>query len=187
MKIIAGLGNPGARYASTRHNVGWWLLDHLADTWQLGRFRAERDAAVATGRVGEQSVRLVRPSTFMNLSGRAIAPLARMAGVDTSRDLLVIVDEVALEPGRARFRGSGSAGGHNGLKSVETTLGGREYARLRIGVGDAPEYMDRADYVLSRPSREERSAILDLFPNLAEGIELWMRDGIEAAMNHCNR
>ncbi len=187
LKVIAGLGNPGAEYASTRHNVGWWFLDRLADAWNLGRFRREGSAGVAAGRVGEFAVRLLKPLTYMNRSGAALAPLRRLGSFSISRDLLVVVDDVALEPGRARFRPGGSAGGHNGLKSVEAVLGTREYPRLRIEVGGAPAGSDLADWVLSRPSPAEREAVLELFDLLAEGVEIWMKEGIEAAMNRCNR
>ncbi len=187
LKVIVGLGNPGAEYASTRHNVGWWFLDRLAEEWGMGRFRRERNAAVAAGAVGEVPVRLLRPLTYMNRSGAALAPLQRLSGFAVDRDLLVVVDDVALDPGRARFRPSGSAGGHNGLKSVEAVLRTREYARLRIGVGGAPAGADLANWVLSRPSREEREAVIELFPALTECVEIWMREGIEAAMNRCNR
>lgn len=186
-KVIAGLGNPGAQYASTRHNVGWWLLDRLADEWELGRFREERGAASATGRVGGVQVRLIKPLTYMNRSGAALASLRRMQDFDIGRDLLVVVDDVALSPGRTRLRAEGSAGGHNGLKSVEAELGTREYARLRIGVGSAPPEWDLADWVLSRLPRDEREAVLDTFPALDECVRRWIADGVEGAMNHCNR
>jgi PTH1 family peptidyl-tRNA hydrolase len=187
LKAIVGLGNPGPEYGSTRHNVGWWLLDRLADAWGLGRFRGDGKAAVASGRAEDLPVRLIKPLTYMNRSGSAVAPLLRINGFNVAEDLLVVVDDVALEPGRARFRAEGSAGGHNGLKSVEAALATRAYPRLRIGVGACPPAMDLADWVLARPPREERQAILDLFPDLVEGVGIWMRDGIEAAMNRCNR
>ena len=187
MKLIAGLGNPGARYASTRHNVGWWFLDHLADVWGLDRFREDKGAGIASGRVGEQSVKLVKPLAYMNRSGGVLRSLTRASGFEVGRDLLVIVDDVALEPGRVRLRPDGSAGGHNGLKSVEAALGTRSYARVRIGVGSAPREWDLADWVLSRVPREERSLILDTFPDATAGVELWMTEGTDAAMNRVNR
>lgn len=187
MKVIVGLGNPGPEYASTRHNVGWWLVDRLAEVWSLGRFRGTTGSATAAGHMNGVPVRLVKPLTYMNRSGSAVAPLRRMDGFDVATDLLVVVDEVALEPGRARFRAEGSAGGHNGLKSVEAALGTRTYPRLRIGVGTRPAPMDLADWVLSRPSRDDRQAILALFPDLVEGVQVWIEQGIEAAMNGYNR
>lgn len=186
LRVVVGLGNPGPEYSATRHNVGWWLLDALAEAWGLGRFKREKEAAVAGGRVGSFSVRLVKPLTYMNLSGRVLAPYRRMNAFDVGRDLLVVVDDVALPPGRIRFRPDGSAGGHNGLKSVEAALGTREYPRLRIGVGGPPPGADLADWVLSPVPGADRQAILDLFPGLVEGVSTWMNDGIEAAMNRFN-
>lgn len=187
LKVVVGLGNPGPEYSATRHNVGWWLLDALAGAWGLGRFRREKESAVAAGRVEPWSVRLVKPLTYMNLSGRVVAPLRRMNSFDVTRDLLVVVDDVALPPGRVRFRPDGSPGGHNGLKSIEAALGTRDYPRLRIGVGGPPPGADMAEWVLSPPSSEDRQAILDLVPDLTGGVSTWMNEGIEAAMNRFNR
>lgn len=186
LKVIVGLGNPGKEYAETRHNVGWWLLDALVDAWGFGRFRAEKNAAIVTGRVEEHHVRLVKPLTFMNRSGAAVLPFARMNAVDVTRDLLVVVDDVALEPGRVRFRPSGSAGGHNGLKSIEHALGTRDYPRLRIGVGARPDGVELVEWVLGEPSKPDRQAILDRFPELVDALHLWLDEGTEAAMNRYN-
>ncbi|CAN5279661.1 aminoacyl-tRNA hydrolase [soil metagenome] len=187
MKTVAGLGNPGAEYARTRHNAGWWFADHLAEAWGFGSFRREKYAAVAAGRVGNHPVRVVKPLTFMNLSGQALAPLRRTAGVDLIRDVLVVVDDVALPAGRVRFRASGSAGGHNGLRSIEQTFGTRDYARLRIGVGEKPPGWDLARWVLGRMPRDEEAQVRERFPELVEGVEVWMDEGVDAAMNRCNR
>jgi peptidyl-tRNA hydrolase, PTH1 family len=187
LKVIVGLGNPGPEYSTTRHNVGWWLADRLLEHWGLGRFKREGDAALAAGRVDGHSVRLVKPLTYMNRSGRALGPYLRLSAFDPANDLLVLVDDVALEPGRVRLRPSGSPGGHNGLKSVEAALGTRDYPRLRIGVGTKPPRWDLADWVLSSPPAEEREVILTLFPDLVEGVEVWLSEGLEAAMNRINR
>jgi PTH1 family peptidyl-tRNA hydrolase len=186
LKVVLGLGNPGPEYAATRHNVGWWLLDALAEAWSLGRFKKEKESAVAAGRVDPFSVRLVKPLTYMNLSGRVLAPYRRMNAFDAARDLLVVVDDVALPPGRIRFRPEGSAGGHNGLKSIEAALGTRTYSRLRIGVGEPPPGSDLARWVLSPVPAADRQAVLDLVPDLVEGVSTWMDQGIEAAMNRFN-
>jgi peptidyl-tRNA hydrolase, PTH1 family len=187
LKVIVGLGNPGPEYSTTRHNVGWWLADRLLEHWGLGRFKREGDAALAAGRVDGHSVRLVKPLTYMNRSGRALGPYLRLSAFDPANDLLVLVDDVALEPGRVRLRPSGRPGGHNGLKSVEAALGTRDYPRLRIGVGTKPPRWDLADWVLSSPPAEEREVILTLFPDLVEGVEVWLSEGLEAAMNRINR
>ena len=186
LKVIVGLGNPGREYALTRHNVGWWLLDELAEAWGTSRFRADKQAATASGRVEPWAVRLVKPVTFMNRSGSALLPYKRMNAIDITRDLLVIVDDVALEPGRIRFRPDGSPGGHNGLKSVEQALGTRDYPRLRIGVGAKPPQWDLADWVLSPMPKSDAAAVRERFPDCIAGIRLWMEHGIEPAMNRYN-
>jgi PTH1 family peptidyl-tRNA hydrolase len=186
LKVIVGLGNPGREYALTRHNVGWWLLDALAEAWGIGRFRADKQAATASGRVDPWAVRLVKPITFMNRSGSALLPYKRMNAIDTARDLLVVVDDVALDPGRIRFRPDGSAGGHNGLKSVEQALGTKQYPRLRIGVGAKPPQWDLADWVLSPMPKSDAAAVRERFPDCIDGIRLWMEQGIEPAMNRYN-
>lgn len=183
-----GLGNPGARYDATRHNVGWWLVDALCHQWSATPFQQEdlwlRATASLAG-VGE--VWLVKPTVYMNRSGIAVGVLAQSQSLDLQDDLLVVVDDVALEPGRPRFRARGSAGSHNGLQSVESALGTRDYARLRIGVGAAPQNVDLADWVLSEfddPADED--AVLAILPRLVEGVEVWAREGIVAAMNRYN-
>jgi peptidyl-tRNA hydrolase, PTH1 family len=185
-RIVLGLGNPGGEYASTRHNAGWWLLDRLASDWGFGRFRREGGAGVAAGERAGQPVLLVKPLTYMNRSGAVVGRLRGDRGFDVSRDLLVAVDDVALPPGRARFRPGGSAGGHNGLRSIESALATRDYARLRIGVGEKPPGWDLADWVLTPPPPEEREAVMALMPRLSEGVDCWLEEGIEEAMNRFN-
>jgi len=187
LKVILGLGNPGREYAATRHNVGWWLIDHLADVWHLDGWKKAGESQVANGSVGGVKVRLVKPQTYMNLSGQALKNYVRRPFWSASKDLLVVVDEVQLPVGRFRIRARGSAGGHNGLKSVEQALGSRDYPRLRIGVGPSEErkgiYKDLADFVLSPFARDERDDVLGLLPVLAAATETWLRDGAEKAMN----
>ncbi len=191
MKVIFGLGNPGREYEATRHNVGWWVVDHCADVWRFDRWKRDGDSYVSSGMIGRTHVRLVKPRTYMNLSGIALRPYVRKAGWDHSKDLLVVVDEVALQVGRYRLRAHGSAGGHNGLKSVEDALGSREYARLRIGVGPSPEragiYRDLASFVLAPFARDEGDMIVELLPRLTDAVELWVREGVDVAMNVHNR
>lgn len=187
LKVVAGLGNPGAEYDGTRHNVGWWMVDRLAYDWDFGAFEREDHALVTGGSVGEHTVRLIKPTTYMNRSGRALAPLRAEGDVRLSRDLLVVVDDAALEVGRVRLRPGGGAGGHNGLKSVEAVLGTREYARLRVGVGVAPEGRDLADWVLSPMPPDDEEVVVTLLTELTEAVEMWMDDGVEAAMNRFNR
>ncbi len=191
MKVIVGLGNPGREYAATRHNVGWWLIDHLADVWRFDGWKKDGESQVANGIVTGVKVRLVKPQTFMNLSGQALRTYVRRPFWSAAKDLLVVVDEVQLPVGRTRVRARGSAGGHNGLKSVEHSLGTRDYARLRIGVGPSDErkgiYKDLADFVLSPFARDERDDVLALMPQLTAIAESWLRDGVEKAMNLYNR
>ena len=191
MKVIVGLGNPGREYAATRHNVGWWLIDHLADVWHFDGWKKDGESHVANGTVGGVKVRLVKPQTFMNLSGQALRHFVRRPFWSPAKDLLIAVDEVQLPVGRIRIRPRGSAGGHNGLKSVEHSLGTQEYARLRIGVGPSEErkgiYKDLADFVLSPFARDEREDVLALMPQLTATTETWLHEGVEKAMNLYNR
>jgi PTH1 family peptidyl-tRNA hydrolase len=187
VKVICGLGNPGPEYDATRHNVGWWLVDRLSSEWGLGPFRRSGPALTAGGLVGDHRVLLLKPVTFMNRSGAALAPLRNSPEVDVARDLLVVVDDVALDVGRVRLRPSGSSGGHNGLKSVEELLGTREYARLRVGVGSPPEGSPMADWVLSEFEPDDEEVVLQLLPELEAAVHCWMDEGIEAAMSRYNR
>ena len=189
MKVIMGLGNPGPEYERTRHNVGWWVVDHLAGVWRFDGWKKDGESRASSGQVGGTRVRLVKPQTFMNLSGAALKPYLRRDGWKANTDLLVVVDEVALPTGSFRIRASGSAGGHNGLKSIQGAVGSMDYARLRIGVGPedpAKRKGDLADYVLSDFGKRDMKAVTDLMPTLTELVECWLADGAEAAMNRFN-
>ena len=188
MKLIVGLGNPGREYERTRHNVGWWVLDHLADVWRFEGWKRDGRSATATTRIDGKLVRLLKPQTFMNLSGEALSSYLRRPFWSAATDMLVIVDEVALPLGTFRIRATGSAGGHNGLKSIEPAVGNRDYARLRIGIQPEDERMrgDLADYVLHPASRREREVIAGLMPRIEDAVGVWMREGALAAMNKHN-
>jgi PTH1 family peptidyl-tRNA hydrolase len=191
MRIIMGLGNPGPDYERTRHNVGWWVVDHLADVWRFDAWRKDGRAHVSGGTApGGTRARLVKPLTYMNLSGEALRPFARRKGWSAARDLLVIVDEVALPVGSFRIRARGSSGGHNGLKSIESELDSQDYARLRVGVGPADPARrrgDLADYVLDDFGKRETRIVEELMPTLTEVVAMWIDQGAEAAMNAFNR
>ena len=191
MKVILGLGNPGRQYEATRHNVGWWVLDHLADVWHFEGWKRDRDAMIATATVGGVRTRLIKPMTYMNLSGHVLKNYLRRPFWAAAKDLIVVVDDVALPVGRFRIRSRGSAGGHNGLKSVEAAIGNQEYARLRIGVGPSEErkgiYPDLADFVLAPFAGDERDDIIALIPKVEGALNMWLRDGIDRAMNAYNR
>lgn len=187
MKVICGLGNPGAEYEGTRHNVGWWVLEEAQATWRFPEFSRVGQAWHSAGRVGAHDVLLVEPLTFMNRSGAALAPLARTEAFDVAHDLLVVVDDTALDVGRVRIRGNGTAGGHNGLKSVEAALRTREYARLRVGVGAPPPGADLAEWVLAPFPDEDERTIVELLPALVDAVRVWVEEGVEAAANRFNR
>jgi peptidyl-tRNA hydrolase, PTH1 family len=183
-----GLGNPGPEYEDTRHNAGFRLADHLVARWQMGRFRRGERAREAQGTWQDQPVRVIKPQTYMNRSGAAIAPLRSLPEFDPSKHLLILVDDVALPVGRFRLRGAGTAGGHNGLKSIEGVLQRQDYARLRIGVGPPPPGLDDlADFVLDDFTAEERDTIAELLDPMSEAVEAWLQDGIELAMTRFNR
>jgi PTH1 family peptidyl-tRNA hydrolase len=189
VKTILGLGNPGPDYERTRHNVGWWVVDHLADVWRFEGWKKDGESRVASGTVGGQRVRLVKPLTYMNLSGAVLRPYLRRENWSAAKDLLIIVDEVALPVGTFRIRSRGSAGGHNGLKSIEGAVGSQDYARLRIGVGpeDPRRRGDLADYVLSAFGKRDEKLVRELMPTLTELVETWIPEGPEVAMNRFNR
>ena len=187
MKVIVGLGNPGPEYDATRHNVGWWVADRLAYDWDFESFRRDGRALVAEGTVGQELVRLVKPTTYMNRSGLAVMPLLPTDDFVPAADLLVVVDDAALDVGRVRFRPEGGAGGHNGLKSVSGALQSNEYARLRIGVGRKPDGADLSDWVLAPMPEEDEDVVVGLLPQLTEAVEIWIVEGVEPAMNRFNR
>jgi PTH1 family peptidyl-tRNA hydrolase len=187
MKVILGLGNPGKEYEHTRHNVGWWLVDYLADRWQFDGWKKDGQAKVAQGHLTgvKEVVRLVKPQTFMNLSGGVLVQYARRPFWAAANDLLVVSDDVAIPSGTWRFRAEGGAGGHNGLKSIQQAIGTQQYPRLRIGVGD-PERAPGGplkDYVLGGVGKRETESIRSLFPIMAEAMEAFIRDGVKGALD----
>ena len=186
--MILGLGNPGREYKDTRHNVGWWVLDHLADVWHLSGWRRDGETMTLAGTVNGLPVRLVKPTTYMNLSGQVLRPYLRRPAWSAASDLMVIVDEVAIPLGTFRLRARGSAGGHNGLKDVERALGSQEYPRLRVGIRpeDPRRVGNLSDFVLGPFGKDERGVVLELMPRLQDAIEIWLRDGILKAMNAHN-
>ena len=187
MKVILGLGNPGIEYDATRHNAGWWVLDRLAHDWDFGAFTRRGRALMTEGSRGGVPAVLMKPTSYMNRSGQALGFLRELQMFDPSADLLIVVDDAALEVGRVRFRSEGTPGGHTGLKSVSAALGSNAYPRLRIGVGQKPEGTDLADWVLSPMPPEDEDTVVALLPDLAKGVETWLTEGIEAAMNRYNR
>ena len=187
MKVIVGLGNPGKEYEHTRHNVGWWLVDHLAGRWAFDGWKKDGQAKVVSGHLTgvKETVRLVKPQTYMNLSGGVLVQYARRPFWSAANDLLVVVDDAAIPSGTWRVRAEGGAGGHNGLKSVQSSLGTQQYARLRIGVGDPdrPPGGPMKDYVLGAVGKRDTVAIRELFPVIEEAIEAWVRTGMKGALD----
>lgn len=163
------------------------LADALADQWKLGPFRRGHQARIAEGSVEGEPVVVIKPQTYMNLSGEALAALLKEPEFTPSRDLLVLVDDADLPLGTFRLRSRGSAGGHNGLKSIQAALGSQAYARLRIGTGPVPDGADLADFDLARFPKHELAVLADLLPTLVDAVTSWVTEGIEAAMNRFNR
>jgi PTH1 family peptidyl-tRNA hydrolase len=184
VKIVVGLGNPGRQYEETRHNVGWMVLDRIAHRagWS-GKAKARDAAAVARGRHGDLDLVLVKPTTYMNLSGLAVRKvLAReRAPLD---DMLVVVDDFALPLGRLRLREDGSSGGHNGLRSIIGEMGTQGFARLRVGIGDPGQRA--VDHVLTRFSPDERADVERVLDAAADAVEDWAREGTSRAANRWN-
>ena len=190
MKVIVGLGNPGREYEGTRHNVGWWFVEHLAARWHFESWRRDGDSLSTSGLVAGKRVRLMKPLTYMNLSGAALRPVLKREGFNPAEDLLVIVDEVAVPAGEYRLKPFGSPGGHNGLKSIETQLKSHLYPRLRIGIKPVDEQRtigDLADFVLHPMPRDERELVEALMSRMDQAVELWVLEGTEKAVSTMGR
>ena len=186
MKVIVGLGNPGREYARTRHNVGWWVVDQLADEWRFEGWRKDGSSIVASGRFDAIPVRLVKPQTYMNLSGAALIPYLRRPTFSAATDLLVIVDDVALPVGRYRLRARGSHGGHNGLRSIDATIGA-DYWRVRIGIGHPGVRELVHPYVLQNFSPDEMRWAEKLVDAVSETIPLLLGGAPDAFMSEVAR
>lgn len=185
-RILFGLGNPGRRYAKTRHNAGWQVLDALAER-QGASFKRTRllHGELADLRIGDQLVRMVKPSSFMNLCGPVYQRAMEVWACEPAQ-ALVLVDDFSLDMGRLRFRADGSPDGHNGLKSIEGTLASKVYPRLKLGIGPAPEGAPWVDYVLKRYNADQKKALPALLEQAADACETWVRDGLATAMNRFN-
>ena len=186
MKLIVGLGNPEPRYATTRHNAGWRVAEALAARAAASAWREKFAALLAEARWGTERVVLARPLTYMNLSGQAVRELVDFWKVE-QEDLLVVVDDFALDLGRIRIRAEGSAGGHNGLESIVAHLGREQFARIRVGIGPVPKGVDQAAYVLSEFPASERRTIEESIDRAADAAECWILMGLQEAMSRFNR
>ena len=182
--LIVGLGNPGAEYKGTRHNVGFEVIDLLADRHRIKLDKSKHQARYGIGMIGETAVALIRPLTYMNLSGRAVVPFAREFGIKPDR-ILVITDDLDLQIGRVRLKPKGSAGGHNGHKSLIASLETTEYPRIKIGIGSV-DRSKTVDHVLGSFNGEERPVIQAALATAADGAEICVQDGLDPAMNRVN-
>ncbi len=185
MKIIVGLGNPGAKYAGTRHNVGFSVILKLADKYNISLTEKKHKAEFGKGIIEGEKVILAMPQTYMNLSGESVRELMDYYKCDCS-DIIVIYDDIDLAVGRLRIREKGSAGGHNGMKNIILHLGSQEFTRIRVGVGQKPKNMDLADYVLSRFESDEQTVMNEGFDRACEAVAVALAEGTPAAMNRFN-
>jgi PTH1 family peptidyl-tRNA hydrolase len=186
MALIVGLGNPGAKYDRTRHNIGFDCLNRLHASMGLPSLQSKFEGQFAKGRIGQRDVCLVWPLTFMNCSGRCVSQFARFYKVELE-SILVICDDLSLPLGKLRIRKSGSSGGQKGLKDIIQSLGTQDVTRLRIGIDPSPAHLDTADYVLSKFSASERAIVDEGLFRANEAIAIWLKEGVDSAMNIFNR
>lgn len=186
MFLIAGLGNPGRQYEKTRHNMGFDTIDELIERHRIPQGGIAHKAMYGKGMIAGEKVLAVKPLTYMNLSGEAIREYVNYYKMDPETELIVIYDDIDLEPGQIRIRKKGSAGGHNGIKSIIAQISTQNFYRIKVGVGAKPKGWDLADYVLGRFSSEERELVDKAICDAADAVEMILKDGIEAAMNHYN-
>lgn len=187
MFIIAGLGNPTLRYEGTRHNVGFEVIDTLADKYNIAVETRKSRALIGKGIIAGQKVILVKPQTYMNLSGESIGALANYYKIDEEKELLVIYDDVSLDVGQLRIRRKGSAGGHNGIKNIIAHLGTDVFPRIKVGVGEKPKGYDLADYVLGHFSGEDREIMRESYRKAADAVEMILEGDLSGAMNTYNK
>jgi len=187
MYLIVGLGNPGTKYAATRHNIGFDTITHLSDLYEIKLNKKEHKAVCGSGFINGQKVILAQPQTFMNLSGESVREFVDFYKIDPENELIVISDDIDLEPGNIRVRPKGSAGGHNGLKNIIAHLGTQNFTRIKVGVGAKEANRDLADHVLSRFDKETDEIIRDAIDRAAKAAVTIMDEGPEAAMNKFNQ
>lgn len=187
MFVIVGLGNPTLQYEGTRHNVGFDVIDRIADEYNISVESRKSRAFVGTGMIAGRKALLVKPQTFMNLSGESVRGLVDFYKIDVETELLVVYDDVSLDVGQLRIRKKGSAGGHNGIKSLLAHLGTNVFLRLKVGVGEKPAQYDLADYVLGHFSKEDRNIMEESYKRAVHAVELLAAGETEQAMNEYNK
>lgn len=186
MYIIAGLGNPTKEYEHTRHNAGFDTIDMIAEQYHIGMSEKKHKAIIGKGHIEGNKVILVKPQTYMNLSGESIREVVDYYKIDEESELIVIYDDISLEPGKLRIRKKGSAGGHNGIKNIIAQLGTQNFYRVKVGVGEKPKGWDLADYVLGHYSKEETGIMQEAFQKASEAVTTILTDGVDTAMNKYN-
>ncbi len=187
MYIIAGLGNPTQQYDHTRHNIGFDTITYLADRYHITLNTKKFQAICGTGIIEGQKVLLLKPQTYMNLSGNSIGEAVNFYKLDPATEVIVIYDDIALDPGYIRVRKKGSAGGHNGIKDIIAHLGTQEFQRIRVGVGEKPKDYDLAAYVLGHFAAEDRKKVEEAIAQAADAVELMVQDRADEAMNLYNK
>lgn len=186
MYLIAGLGNPGREYENTRHNAGFASIDRLAEKNHISIDMKKFQALCGTGYIGGQKVLLLKPQTYMNLSGESLRAACDFFKIDPEQELIVIYDDISLAPGQLRIRAKGSAGGHNGIKSIIAQLGSDRFKRVKFGVGDKPKGWDLADWVLGKFPADLYDTLRDANQRACEAVACIMTEGITGAMNKFN-
>ena len=184
--LIAGLGNPEPKYDGTRHNTGFAALDALAEAWGCEINKSKWQGLYGIAQVDGRKVMLLKPLTYMNLSGESVRALVDYYKIDPEEELIVIYDDISLEPGKIRIRKKGSAGGHNGIKNIIAQLGTQNFQRIKVGVGEKPKGWDLADYVLGHFSQEDRGLVDDALKRVAGAVELMVQGEVDQAMNQFN-
>lgn len=187
MYLIVGLGNPGRQYEGTRHNMGFDVIDKLVEEYHIPQAGVKFNAMYGKGNIGGQSVLLMKPLSYMNLSGGPVRDMANYFKIDPETEMIVIYDDIDLAPGQLRIRKKGSAGGHNGMKDIIKQLGTQNFVRIKVGVGAKPEGWDLADHVLGRFSTEERKLVEESQERACKATELILADSPDAAMNEFNK
>lgn len=187
MYIIVGLGNPAKEYKNTRHNIGFDVIDTIAEKYDISVLEKKHKALIGKGYIDGQKVILAKPLTYMNLSGESVRELVDYYKIDEKEELIVIFDDISLDTGQLRIRKKGSAGGHNGIKSIISHLGHDTFMRIKMGVGDKPKGYDLADYVLGHFSAAERKIMDESAEKAADAVKIMMFDGADAAMNLYNK
>jgi PTH1 family peptidyl-tRNA hydrolase len=186
MYVVVGLGNPGDKYAQTKHNIGFMTIDYLAEQHNIKINKIKHKALIGEGSIGGKKVMLVKPQTFMNLSGQSVMDIINFYKVPIEK-LIVIYDDIDLPVGKVRIRPSGSSGTHNGMRNIIYLLNAQDFPRVRIGIGKQPDYMDLGDYVLTRFGDEEKPLMAEALKHSASAVEEIVCFGINAAMNKYNK